>query len=390
MLTAAVSLWCADAEVPKRRCQRGGAEGRGRDQSGRSCARPLSSRAFSTRSWCAAARAPSRTHMRCTAERSERSAGPSWNGRSVRFACARTFADAPTADGMRLLDPIEGPDKPDFAARGQCGAVGGRSPTAAFLPPRHVGRCVRRVAARRSLLVTLLAWRGDPGRPRSWPSRCARRCARAAAAPPRRRMRGRDAREAVRRTACRIARCMYIRFDGPQSACTYVCDTITRVMTVLIISTLTAVASLLTPTLRRESSTPTPPRCALDSRYHHRMTPPLRQCAADVTAAGQPAPIAGHYGRQRPQRVYWRRVVHPGNNKHKWMTMTTAPDHYVSDRDALCVLMPRRRLTASRSRCTQSAARGSSLCRARWLTFKPLPVALHLFLANDGEMAQPF
>ena len=38
----------------------------------------------------------------------------------------------PTADGMRLLDPIAGPDKPEFASRGQCGAVGGRSPAAAF------------------------------------------------------------------------------------------------------------------------------------------------------------------------------------------------------------------------------------------------------------------
>ena len=47
------------------------------------------------------------------AERFSRLARPSSYGRSVRAACARTFANPPTADGMRLLDPIAGPDKLD-------------------------------------------------------------------------------------------------------------------------------------------------------------------------------------------------------------------------------------------------------------------------------------
>ena len=52
--------------------------------------------------------------------------------RSVRPACARTFPNPPTADGMRLLDPIAGPGKPESAPRGQRDAVGGRSAISRF------------------------------------------------------------------------------------------------------------------------------------------------------------------------------------------------------------------------------------------------------------------
>ena len=59
-----------------------------------------------------------RTRSLAPAERYLRIARPASRRRSVRSACARTFPNPPTADGMRLLDPLVGLDQPGSAPRG--------------------------------------------------------------------------------------------------------------------------------------------------------------------------------------------------------------------------------------------------------------------------------
>ena len=110
----------------------GGAGPRRRAILSRSRRRPTSIQPCSQRCRCAPPCPPNRTRSGAPHERSTRIARSASMGRSVRPACARTFAKPPTTDGMRLLDPFAGLNKPGLAPRGQRGALGGRSAARRF------------------------------------------------------------------------------------------------------------------------------------------------------------------------------------------------------------------------------------------------------------------
>ena len=110
----------------------GGAGARWRAILSRRRGSPTSIRWCSTRCRCAPPSPPHRARSGAPHERSTRIARPASIGRSVRPACARTFANPPTTDGMRLLDPFAGLNKPGLAPRGQRGALGGRSAAGRF------------------------------------------------------------------------------------------------------------------------------------------------------------------------------------------------------------------------------------------------------------------
>ena len=88
---------------------------------------------------CTGARTPNPARDRCATERSSRIAGPASIPRSVRLPCARTFPNPPTADGMRLLDPLAGLEKLDSARSARAPPLGAHRPRWRFFAGRSRG-----------------------------------------------------------------------------------------------------------------------------------------------------------------------------------------------------------------------------------------------------------
>ena len=108
----------------------GGARRRARCSRRRWNSTPIRPR--SARFRCALPHPPHRTRSLAPAERYSRIARPASRRRSVRSACARTFTNPPTADGIRLLDPLTGLNQPDSAPRGHRDASASFSSEAAL------------------------------------------------------------------------------------------------------------------------------------------------------------------------------------------------------------------------------------------------------------------